>query len=37
MDFELVILEVVFTVLGQDGAASDGLVVVRGVLRVTYD
>ena len=37
MDFELIILEVVVTVLGQSGAVSDGLVVVRGVLRVTCD
>ena len=37
LDFELVVLEVVVTVLGQNGAASDGLVVVRGVLRLPID
>jgi hypothetical protein len=33
LNFELVVLEIVVAVLGQDGAASDGLVVVGGVLR----
>ena len=37
LDFELVVLEGVVTVLGQNGAASDGLVIVRGVLRLPID
>ncbi len=35
LNLELVVLKVVVTFLGQDGAASDGLVVVGGVLRGT--
>ena len=37
LNFELVVLEIVVAVLYQDGAASDGLVVVGGVLRGTYN
>jgi len=33
LNLKLVVLEVVVILLGQDGAASDGLVVVGGVLR----
>jgi len=33
LNFKLVVLKIVVAVLGQDGAASDGLVVVGGVLR----
>jgi hypothetical protein len=36
LNFELVIREVIITVLRQDGTASDRLVVVRGVLGVVF-
>jgi len=35
LNFKLVVLEIVVAVLGQDGAASDDLVAVGGVLRGT--
>jgi hypothetical protein len=36
LNFELVVREVIITVLRQDGTASDCLVVVRGVLGVVF-
>ncbi len=36
LDFELVVREVIITVLRQDGTASDRLVVMRGVLRAVF-
>jgi hypothetical protein len=36
LDFELVVREVIITVLCQDGTVSDRLVVMRGVLRAIF-
>ena len=37
MDFELIVVEGVVTALGQNGAVSVGLMIVRGVLRLPID